>query len=379
VVSGLASMLGWTAPLPRVGCLITRSAARFEQQEVDMTITVIGLDLAKNVFQVHGIDENGRVVLRRKIRRSDVLPLFCKLAPALVGMEACHTSHYWAREIAKFGHDVRMMPAQFVKPYVKSQKNDAADAEAICEAVQRPTMRFVPVKSENQQAALMLHRTRDLLVRQRSSLISSIRAHFAEFGIVVGQGIRNVERLLALLGAEGDKRLPALAAEMLCVLAEQLREIAGRVREVEIKLLAWHRTNPASRRLESIPGIGPITASAIIATVADPRQFKSGRQFAAWLGLVPQQRSSGGKERLGGISKRGDGYIRRLLVHGARAIVGWRKRSATHVTPWIARLLERRPMNVATVAYANKLARIAWAIMSHEDRYNPARAFAGVA
>jgi transposase len=378
-VSGLASMLGWTAPLPRVGCLITRSAARFEQQEVDMTITVIGLDLAKNVFQVHGIDENGRVVLRRKIRRSDVLPLFCKLAPALVGMEACHTSHYWAREIAKFGHDVRMMPAQFVKPYVKSQKNDAADAEAICEAVQRPTMRFVPVKSENQQAALMLHRTRDLLVRQRSSLISSIRAHFAEFGIVVGQGIRNVERLLALLGAEGDKRLPALAAEMLCVLAEQLREIAGRVREVEIKLLAWHRTNPASRRLESIPGIGPITASAIIATVADPRQFKSGRQFAAWLGLVPQQRSSGGKERLGGISKRGDGYIRRLLVHGARAIVGWRKRSATHVTPWIARLLERRPMNVATVAYANKLARIAWAIMSHEDRYNPARAFAGVA
>jgi transposase len=371
--------LGWTAPLPRVGCLITRSAARFEQQEVDMTITVIGLDLAKNVFQVHGIDENGRVVLRRKIRRSDVLPLFCKLAPALVGMEACHTSHYWAREIAKFGHDVRMMPAQFVKPYVKSQKNDAADAEAICEAVQRPTMRFVPVKSENQQAALMLHRTRDLLVRQRSSLISSIRAHFAEFGIVVGQGIRNVERLLALLGAEGDKRLPALAAEMLCVLAEQLREIAGRVREVEIKLLAWHRTNPASRRLESIPGIGPITASAIIATVADPRQFKSGRQFAAWLGLVPQQRSSGGKERLGGISKRGDGYIRRLLVHGARAIVGWRKRSATHVTPWIARLLERRPMNVATVAYANKLARIAWAIMSHEDRYNPARAFAGVA
>jgi len=189
----------------------------------------------------------------------------------------------------------------------------------------------------------------------------------------------DVERLLALLGAEDDSRLPALAAEMLGILAEHLREIAARVREVEIKLLAWHGANPASRRLESIPGIGPITASAIVATVGDPRQFQSGRQFAAWLGLVPQQRSSGGKERLGGISKRGDGYIRRLLVHGARAIVGWRKRSAVHTTPWIARLLERRPMNVATVAYANKLARIAWAIMIREDRYNPVRAFAAVA
>ena len=207
-------------------------------------------------------------------------------------------------------------------------------------------------------------------------IASSIRAHFAEFGIVVGQGIRNVERLLALLGAEGDNRLPALAAEMLGVLAEQLRETAAGVSEVEIKLLAWHRANPASRRLESIPGIGPITASAIVATVGDPRQFQSGRQFAAWLGLVPQQRSSGGKERLGGISKRGDGYIRRLLVHGARAIVGWQKRSAAHTTPWIERLLKRRPMNVATVAYANKLARIAWAIMIREDRYNPVRAFA---
>ena len=206
-------------------------------------------------------------------------------------------------------------------------------------------MRFVPIKSENQQAAPMLHRTRDLLVRQRSSLISSIRAHFAEFGIVVGQGIRNVERLLALLGAEGDQRLPALAAEMFGVLPEQFREIAARAREVEIKLLAWHCTNPASRRLESIPGIGPITASAIVARVTDPRQFQSGRQFAAWLGLVPQQRSSGGKERLGGMSKRGDGYIRRLLVHRARAIVGWRKRSAAHTTAHFS----RRPPGVEHV------------------------------
>jgi transposase len=295
-----------------------------------MQIAVIGLDLAKNVFQVHGIDDSGQAVLKRKLRRSEVLPLFAGLAPALVGIEACHTAHYWGREIAALGHDVRLMPPQFVKPYVKSQKNDAADAEAICEAVQRPTMRFVPIKSADQQAVLMLHRTRDLLIRQRSSLISAIRAHFAEFGIVVGQGIRNVERLLALLETAGDQRLPALAAEMLGILAAQLRRVAEQVKEVEVKLLAWHRADETSRRLQSVPGLGPITASAIVATVGDPKQFKSGRQFAAWLGLVPQQRSSGGKERLGGIGKRGDGYIRRLLVHGARAIVGWRKRSATH-------------------------------------------------
>jgi transposase len=343
-----------------------------------MQIAVIGLDLAKNVFQVHGIDDSGQAVLKRKLRRSEVLPFFAGLAPALVGIEACHTAHYWGREIAALGHDVRLMPPQFVKPYVKSQKNDAADAEAIAEAVQRPTMRFVPIKSADQQAVLMLHRTRDLLIRQRSSLISAIRAHFAEFGIVVGQGIRNVERLLALLETAGDQRLPALAAEMLGILAAQLRYVAEQVKEVEVKLLAWHRADETSRRLQSVPGLGPITASAIVATVGDPKQFKSGRQFAAWLGLVPQQRSSGGKERLGGISKRGDGYIRRLLVHGARAIVGWWKRSATHKTPWIERLLARRPTNVATVAYANKLARIAWAIMMHGNRYNPALAFATI-
>lgn len=344
-----------------------------------MTIAVIGLDLAKNIFQIHGVDEVGRAVLKRKLRRSEVLALFAGLEPALVGIEACHTAHYWGREIAALGHEVRLMPPQFVKPYVKSQKNDAADAEAICEAVQRPTMRFVPIKSAAQQAVLMLHRTRDLLIRQRSSLISAIRAHFAEFGIVVGQGIRNVERLLALLQAAGDQRLPALAAEMLGVLAAQLRDVAWRVKEVEVKLLAWHRADEISRRLESVPGIGPITASALVATVCDPCQFKSGRQMAAWLGLVPQQRSSGGKERLGGISKRGDGYIRRLLVHGARAIVGWRKRSTSAATPWIAGLLDRRPMNVVTVAYANKLARIAWAIMMRKERYNPVRAYAAVA
>lgn len=274
-------------------------------------ITVIGLDIAKNVFQVHGIDDAGQPVLKRKLRRNEVLRVFSLLEPALVGIEACHTAHYWAREIAALGHKVRLMPPQFVKPYVKSQKNDAADAEAICEAVQRPTMRFVPIKGADQQAVLLLHRTRDLLIRQRSSLISAIRAHFAEFGIVAGQRMRNIDRLLGLLADEGTG-LPELARRMLGVLADQLRDVAARVAAVEVELLAWHRASELSRRLATIPGVGPITASAIVATVGDASQFTSGRQFAAWLGLVPQQRSSGGKERLGRISKRGDGYT---LLH----------------------------------------------------------------
>jgi transposase len=336
-------------------------------------IKVIGLDIAKNVFQVHGIDEAGRPVLRRKLRRADVLRLFSHLEPALVGIEACHTAHHWAREITALGHEVRLMPPQFVKPYVKSQKNDAADAEAICEAVQRPTMRFVPVKSVDQQAVLLLHRTRDLLIRQRSSLISAIRAHFAEFGVIVGQRMRNIDRLLGLLADKGTT-LPELARRMLAVLADQLRDVAARVMVVEAELLAWHRANDVSRRLATIPGVGPITASAIVATVGDAAQFKSGRQFAAWLGLVPQQRSSGGKERLGRISKRGDGYIRRLMIHGARAVVGWRKRRPLSRDPWLGGLLARRPMNVATVAYANKSARVAWALMVRGRIYDTALA-----
>jgi transposase len=336
-------------------------------------IKVIGLDIAKNVFQVHGIDEAGRPVLRRKLRRADVLRLFSHLEPALVGIEACHTAHHWAREITALGHEVRLMPPQFVKPYVKSQKNDAADAEAICEAVQRPTMRFVPVKSVDQQAVLLLHRTRDLLIRQRSSLISAIRAHFAEFGVIVGQRMRNIDRLLGLL-ADGGTTLPELARRMLAVLANQLRDVAAQVMAVEAELLAWHRANDVSRRLATIPGVGPITASAIVATVGDAAQFKSGRQFAAWLGLVPQQRSSGGKERLGRISKRGDGYIRRLMIHGARAVVGWRKRRPLSRDPWLGGLLARRPMNVATVAFANKSARVAWALMVRGKIYDTALA-----
>jgi transposase len=313
------------------------------------------------------------LALRRKLRRVEVLRLFRQLEPALVGMEACHTAHHWGREIAALGHEVRLMPPQFVRPYVKSQKNDAADAEAICEAVQRPTMRFVPVKGADQQAVLLLHRTRDLLIRQRSSLISAIRAHFAEFGVVVGQRMRNIDRLLGLLVDEGTA-LPELARRMLAVLADQLRDVAARVAVVERELMAWHRANEVSRRLATIPGVGPITASAIVATVGDATQFTSGRQFAAWLGLVPQQRSSGGKERLGRISKRGDGYIRRLMIHGARAVVGWRKRRPVARDPWLGGLLARRHVNVATVAFANKSARIAWALMARGGIYTAARA-----
>jgi transposase len=281
-----------------------------------MQLAVIGLDLAKNVFQVHGIDDSGQAVLKRKLSRSKILPFFAGLEATLVGIEACHTDH-WPRNRRAWAR----CPSD-AAAIRKALCQEPADAEAIAEAVQRPTMRFVPIKSADQQAVLMLHRTRDLLIRQRSSLISAIRAHFAEFGIVVGQGIRNIERLLGLLETAGDRRLPALAAEMLGILAAQLRCVAEQVRGVEVKLLAWHRTDETSHRLQSVPGLGPITASAIVATVGDPKQFKSGRQFAAWLGLVPQQRSSRGKERLGDISKRGDGYIRRLLVHGALAIVG---------------------------------------------------------
>jgi transposase len=333
-------------------------------------LQVIGLDLAKNVFQAHGIDGSGQVRLKRKLRRDEIIDFFATLEPTLIGMEACATAHHWARELSALGHEVRLMPPQFVKPYVKSQKNDASDAEAICEAVQRPTMRFVPIKTVDQQAALMLHRTREFLIRQRTSLISAIRAHFAEFGIIAASRIPNVDRLLELLAVRGEQ-LPVLVKQMLGVLADQLCDVAERVRTVEGELLAWHRSNEVSCRLATIPGIGPITASALATSVVDAAQFASGRQLAAWLGLVPQQRSSGGKERLGKISKRGDGYIRQLLIHGARSVVSWRRRSTAVKDVWLVGLLLRRPFNVATVALANKSARIAWAVMTTGNRYDP--------
>ena len=314
-----------------------------------MDITTIGFDLAKTVFQVHGADGEGRVVLRRKLRRGKVLAFFAGLPSCLVGMEACASAHYWARELQALGHKVRLIPPQYVRPFVKTNKNDAADAEAICEAVTRPTMRFTPAKSAEQQSVLMLHRARELLVRQRTMVINALRGHCAELGLIVAQGASRVEELVAIIEDPGDERLPPLAREALGSLVEQLCSAQARIKQLEATLMAWHRSNQASRRLATIPGVGVITATALVATIGDGAQFRSGRQLSAWLGLVPRQHSSGGKDRLGRISKRGDGYIRRLLVHGARSVLRWRRAKPGTRPGWSDHLLARRPTNVVLV------------------------------
>src|SRR5271165_2624868 len=334
-----------------------------------MEVTTIGLDIAKRVFQAHGTDASGKAVLRRKLQRPEVLAFFAALPPCLVGIEACSTAHYWAREITALGHEVRLMPASYVKPYVKRGKTDAADAEAISEAVTRPTMRFVPIKTAEQQAVLMLHRTRDLLVRQRTMLVNALRGHMAELGVIAPQGIRRVGDLVAVLLGEDETTLPKLARHALRGLAAELAALGDRVKEVEVAILAWHKDNELSRRLATIPGVGPITASAIVATVTDPTQFHSGRQFAAWIGLVPKQNSSGGKERQGGISKQGDRYLRRLLVLGATAVIRYARTKATTEMAWLRSVLDRRPAGLASVAQANKTARIVWALMARGETY----------
>lgn len=335
-------------------------------------VSTIGLDLAKNVFQVHGIDAQGKVLVRRALRRGEVLPYFTKLSPCLVGMEACATAHHWARELIKLGHTVKLMPPAYVKPYVKRGKTDAADAEAIAEAVTRPTMRFVAVKTVDQQAVLMLHKVRDLLVRQRTMLINALRGHLAEFGLVAAQGPAGVKAVIAEFHAHQDT-LPDLARSAIGRLIGRIEEVAGQVRKAEAEIVAWCRNDAASRRLLTIPGIGPITASAISAAVPDPTLFRSGRQFAAWLGLTPRPHSSGGKERLGRISKQGDGAIRRLLVIGATSVI----RVARQDTPgrvWAKQLLDRKPARVVSVALANKTARIAWAVLARGEVYRAAPA-----
>ncbi len=334
-------------------------------------VTTIGLDLAKRVFQVHGADTQGRPVLRKKLRRAKLMPFFADLPPCLVGMEACASAHYWARELQALGHEVRLIRPQYVRPFVKTNKNDAADAEAICEAVGRPTMRFAAAKSVEQQSVLMLHRARELLVRQRTMVINALRGHCAEFGIVVAQGASKVEELIAIIEDSHDTRLPSVAREALGALVAQLRSAQGRIKALEARLTAWHRSSEASRRLAAIPGVGVITATALVATIGDAAQFRSGRQLSAWLGLVPRQHASGGKQRLGRISKHGDGYIRRLLVHGARTVLRWRRAKLGTRPGWSARLLARRPTNVVLVAMANKTARVAWALLRHERIYQP--------
>ncbi len=329
----------------------------------------IGVDLAKNVFQVHGVDAAGVVVVRRQLRRGQVLPFFRKHPPCLVGMEACATSHHWGREIEALGHEVRLMPPRYVKPYVKRNKNDAADAEAICEAVTRPTMRFVEIKTPEQQAALMVHRTRHLFIRQRTTLINALRAHLAEFGIVAGVGRLGVERLVKVIEDGKDNRVPPMVRECLMALRAQLDLVKRQILEADQRILAWHRASEVSQRLDDIPGVGPLIATALVASVPDPHAFNSGRDLSAWIGLVPKQNSTGGKERLGHISKAGNRYLRMLLVAGALSVIRRAKQVGYTRRPWLTKLLERRSTKIAAIALANKIARTAWAMMTQGTFY----------
>jgi transposase len=332
-------------------------------------ITTIGLDIAKSVFQVHGVDGNGQVVIRRKLKRRYVLAFFQKLPACLIGIEACATSHHWSRQLQALGHKVRLMPPVYVKPYVKRQKNDAADAEAICEAVTRVNMRFVETKTVEQQSCLMLHRTRHLFIREQTAVINVIRAHLAEFGIVAPVGRKGVEELLRVIADPADKRIPEIARACLAALGTQLHRLKEQLLEFDRMIMAWHRSDETSRRLDEAPGIGPMLATAVVATVADPKAFRSGRNFSAWVGLVPKQHSSGGKDRLGHISKQGDRYLRGLFVAGALAVIRYAKIYGTRHRPWLAALLARRPTKVAAIALANKIARMAWAMMVKGERY----------
>ena len=332
-----------------------------------MEIRTIGIDLGKTVFHFVAVNARGQVVVRKKGSRTQLLRFTSNLPECLIGMEACGGSHFLGRALREQGHDVRLMPAQYVKPYVKTNKNDYIDAEACSEAVTRPTMRFVPIKTAEQQAAVLLHRCRERLVRQRTMLVNALRGHLAEFGIIAPQGLRNVGQLIAIVRDENDARLPDLGRQVLQVIATQLEQLGVAVAALEKQLMDWHKASPVSQRLASIPGIGPIIATAIAATVVDPIAFRSGREFAAWLGLVPRQNSTGGKTRLGGISKRGNRYLRRLLINGASANL--LRSKATNADPWVMGLRRRRPSLVVAVALANKTARIAWAVMQRQENY----------
>lgn len=330
-------------------------------------VRVIGLDIAKSVFQLHGLDGAGAIVLQKRLTRARLLPFFERLPACLVGIEACATSHYWAREIARLGHEVKLMPAQYVKPYVKRQKNDMADAEAIAEAVTRPNMRFVAAKGPDDQSAMMLHKVRLMLNRQVVMLSNAIRAHMAEFGIVAPIGRGGVDRLLAVIEDIADQRIPAEARRCLQTLTVQLGLVKRQVLDSDRQLLALTRSSELGRRLMEIPGIGPLVASALVACVPDPSIFRCGRNMAAWIGLVPRQNSSGGKQRLGSITKEGNRYLRQMLFTGAMAVI--RRAMQSTRRPWLARLLERRKPKIAAMALANKNARIAWAMMMTGDHH----------
>lgn len=335
-----------------------------------MKITAIGIDLAKIVFQIHGVDERGKVAVRKQLKRAEMSSYFANLKPCLIGMEACGSAHHWARKLEGYGHTVKLMAPQFVKPYVKTNKNDMADAEAICEAVSRPSMRFVAMKTVEQQAVLSVHRARQGFVKARTAQGNQIRGLLSEFGIVIPQGIRSIMKQVPEILEDGENGLPGTMRNLIERLTENLKEMDRQAKELEAQIQLWHRENEASRKLAEIPGLGPITASAIVATVGNAREFKSGRQLAAWMGLVPRQHSSGGKQSLLGISKRGDTYLRTLMIHGARAVIRLAENKAEPEN-WLKKLMARRNKNVAAVALANKNARIVWALLANERTFRP--------
>lgn len=335
-----------------------------------MKITTIGIDLAKAVFQIHGVDERGKVVVRKQLKRAEMSSYFANLEPCLIGMEACGSAHHWARKLEGYGHTVKLMAPQFVKPYVKTNKNDMADAEAICEAVSRPNMRFVAMKTVEQQAILSVHRARQGFVKARTAQGNQIRGLLSEFGMVIPQGIRSIMKQIPEILEDGENGLPGTMRNLIERLTENLKEMDRQAKELEAQIQLWHRENAASRKLAEIPGLGPITASAIVATVGDAREFKNGRQLAAWLGLVPRQNSSGGKQVLLGISKRGDTYLRTLLIHGARSVIRFAENKAQPES-WLRKLMARRNKNVAAVALANKNARIVWALLNKDQMFRP--------
>ena len=334
-----------------------------------MNVARAGLDLAKSVFQVHGVDIAGQAVVRRRLARSQLLEFFGRLPACMIGMEACSSAHHWARELTRLGHEVKLIPPQYVKPYVKRNKSDAADAEAICEAVGRPNMRFVPIKTVEQQAVLALHRVRSLVVRQRTATINAIRGLLGEFGLVAAKGPARLDELRRRLAKSAPEQIPPAARLAIEALFAHVDDLRARAEAIETEILAWHQENEASRRLAAIPGVGPLTASALVAAVGECRQFRSGRHFAAWLGLTPRMTSSGDHQRIGHISKGGDRYLRTLLIHGARAVVGANNRPNLRPRPWLTPLLARRPIPVAATALAHKTARIIWAMLSRREAY----------
>jgi transposase len=336
-----------------------------------MKITTVGIDLAKNVFQVHGVDERGNAVLRKQLRRAQVSIFFGNLPPCVIGMEACASAHHWGRTLQRYGHTVRLMAPQFVKPYIKTNKNDVADAEAICEAVSRPNMRFVPIKSIEQQAILSVHRVRHGFVKARTAQGNQIRGLLGEYGLVIPKGICHVAKRVPEILEDAGNELPASFRQLISRLTEHLKDLDRQVKDFERQIIDWHRNSPLSRKLEAIPGIGALAASALVASIADANSFKNGRQVSAWLGLVPRQHSSGGKSVLLGISKRGDAYLRTLLVHGARSAILAAQRKTQNTNVWLSNLLNRRHTNIAAVALANKNARTVWALLAHGRDFQP--------